>query len=49
LNQGPRTLPTTAVALREALQRLNNLVADVHQAAANMSSASGEIAQGNHA
>ncbi|RYF23055.1 MAG: chemotaxis protein [Comamonadaceae bacterium] len=37
-----------ALALREALGRLNNVVADVHHAAASMSSASGEIAQGNH-
>ncbi len=36
-----------AMALRDALLRLNNAVADVHLAAESMSSASGEIAVGN--
>ncbi|MBB6557596.1 methyl-accepting chemotaxis protein [Acidovorax soli] len=37
----------TAMALRDALLRLNNAVADVQLAAESMSSASGEIAVGN--
>jgi len=38
----------TALALQGALLRLNSAVADVHLAAESMSSASGEIASGNH-
>ncbi|GKS76107.1 chemotaxis protein [Acidovorax sp. SUPP950] len=37
-----------ARALQGALGRLNGVVADVHQAAAGLASASGEIASGNH-
>jgi methyl-accepting chemotaxis protein len=38
----------TALALHAALQRLNDAVADVHSTAVRMSSASTQIAQGNH-
>jgi methyl-accepting chemotaxis protein len=46
--RGMAVTSPTAVALRDALLRLNNAVADVHLAAESMSSASGEIAVGNH-